>query len=74
MLAKLFHWRVLFFISFKNSIEFWIKLGNFQDHNELLLGEPLRVGPHDDRLVPNTESCQDSQTDKTGSGRASFYW
>ena len=53
-----------FFISFKNSIEFKIKLGNFQDHNELLLGQPLGLRPDDDCLVPNTESCQDSQTDK----------
>ena len=73
MLAKLFHWRV-FFISFENSIEFKIKLGNLQDDNELLLGQPLSVRPHDDCLVPNTESCQDSQTDKNWVWPGHFYF
>ena len=63
-----------FFKASNTLLSFKLKLGNFQNHNELLPSQPLSVGPHDDSLVPDTESCQDSQTDKnSGSGRAIFY-
>ena len=62
-----------FFISFENSIEFKIKLGNLQDDNELLLGQPLSVRPDDDCLVPNTESRQDSKTDKNSVWSGHFF-
>ena len=55
--------------------EFWFHLGklcwvwnnlfNFQNYNELLLGQPLRLRPDDDCLVSRAEPCQDRTNIKT---------